>query len=166
MTAAPTAAAAANPSRTARVLAVCPGTALACGVNVATSPEPLPKGKPDPDVFFSAERTYLAWIRTGVALMGFGFVLARFALVIHQLRFMGKAPVPEDAQDISRYFGMGLVMVGVLLTVTATISHVRLIHRLNSGQPFVGRPTWVGITVAIVLALVGTLMSVYLLRES
>ena len=30
------------------------------------------KQLPEPDVFFSAERTYLAWIRTGVALMGFG----------------------------------------------------------------------------------------------
>jgi putative membrane protein len=122
--------------------------------------------RPDPDVFFSAERTYLSWIRTGVALMGFGFVLARFALVVHQLRSMGSAPLPEEAHDVSRYFGVGLVMVGVLLTVAATISHVRTVHRLNSGEPFVGRPTWVGITVAVVLAAVGGLMSFYLLRES
>jgi putative membrane protein len=143
-----------------------PGTALALPSGVSTAPDSLPNGKPDPDVFFSAERTYLAWIRTGVALMGFGFVLARFALVVHELRSMGRDPLPEDAPDVSRYFGMGLVMVGVLLTGAATISHVKTIRRLNSGQPFVGRPTWVGITVALVLAAVGTLMSIYLVRES
>ena len=127
----------------------------------------IPTGtRPEPDVFFAAERTYLSWIRTGVALMGFGFVLARFALVVHQLQSMGSAPLPEDAHDVSRYFGVGLVMVGVLLTVAATISHVRTVHRLNSGEPFVGRPTWVGISVAIVLAVVGGLMSVYLLQPS
>ena len=32
--------------------------------------------EPDPRVFFAAERTFLAWIRTGLALMGFGFVVA------------------------------------------------------------------------------------------
>ena len=130
-------------------------------------PDTPPGGRPDPDVYFSAERTYLAWIRTGVALMGFGFVLARFALVVHQLRSMGtNAPLPADAHDVSRFFGVGLVMVGVLLTGAATISHVRLIRRLNSGRPFEGRPTWVGITVAVVLVAVGTAMSIYLLRDS
>jgi putative membrane protein len=139
--------------------------ALASTTPVSTSPASVPNGKrPDPDVYFSAERTYLAWIRTGVALMGFGFVLARFALVVHQLESMGRAPVPEETHDVSRYFGTGLVMVGVLLTVAATVSHVQTVHRLNSGQPYAGRPTWVGILVAVVLAVVGALMSIYLLR--
>jgi putative membrane protein len=131
----------------------------------APQPPDAPDGRPEPDVFFSAERTYLAWIRTGVALMGFGFVLARFSLLVHQLRSMGKNPLPEDASDLSRYFGIALVMVGVLTLAAATFSHVRTVHRLNSGAPYVAKPTWVGILVAVLLAAVGTLMSVYLLRD-
>jgi putative membrane protein len=126
---------------------------------------PPDRSLPEPDVFFSAERTYLAWIRTGVALMGFGFVLARFSLLAHQLRSMGRNPLPEDTSDLSRYFGIALVMVGVLTMAAATVSHVRTVRRLNSGEPFVGRPTWVGILVAVLLAVVGTLMSVYLFRS-
>ena len=123
------------------------------------------KQVPEPDVFFSAERTYLAWIRTGLALMGFGFVLARFALIAHQLRSMGRNPLPEDASDVSRYFGIALVMVGVLTTLAATFSHMRTVKRLNTGEPYEGRPTWVGILVAVLLAAVGTAMSVYLFRD-
>jgi putative membrane protein len=133
---------------------------------VPTPSDTVAEGKrPDPDVFFSAERTYLAWIRTGLALMGFGFVLARFALVVHQLRTMGNTRLPPDADDLSRYFGTALVMAGVLTAAAATISHVRTVRRLNAGEPFVGRPTRVGILVAVILAGVGSLMSVYLLRS-
>lgn len=132
-----------------------------------TPPPPTPDRKlPGPDVFFSAERTYLAWIRTGLALMGFGFVLARFALLAHQLRSMGQTPLPEDAHDLSGYFGTALVMVGVLMTAAATLSHVRTVRRLNTGEPFAGRPAWVGILVAIIMAVVGSLMSLYLLRTA
>ncbi len=39
----------------------------------------------------AAERTYLAWIRTGLALMGFGFVVARFGLFLKQLELIQHA---------------------------------------------------------------------------
>ena len=39
----------------------------------------------DPRVRFAAERTLLAWIRTGLALMGFGFVVARFGLFLREI---------------------------------------------------------------------------------
>ena len=44
----------------------------------------------DPRVHFAAERTFLAWIRTGLALMGFGFVVARFGLFLKEVA--GGAP--------------------------------------------------------------------------
>ena len=40
----------------------------------------------DPRVFFVAERTLMAWNRTGLTLMAFGFVLERFGLFLHVLR--------------------------------------------------------------------------------
>jgi uncharacterized membrane protein YidH (DUF202 family) len=39
----------------------------------------------DPRVCFAAEQTFLAWIRTGLALMGFGFVVARFGIFLQQI---------------------------------------------------------------------------------
>jgi hypothetical protein len=40
----------------------------------------------DPRVYFAAERTLLAWIRTGMTIMAFGFVVARFGLFLRLLR--------------------------------------------------------------------------------
>ena len=46
----------------------------------------------DPRVYFAAERTMLAWLRTGVTIMAFGFVVARFGLFLRLLQAQGVTP--------------------------------------------------------------------------
>ena len=36
----------------------------------------------DPRIYFASERTLLAWIRTGISVVGLGFVVARFGLFL------------------------------------------------------------------------------------
>ncbi len=96
--------------------------------------------EPDPRVFFAAERTFLAWIRTGLALMGFGFVVARFGLFLREIAAMQDGPPPPAG--VSRWFGIGLIGLGVLLTAASTATHLSTVRRLNRGVPFVGRPTF------------------------
>jgi hypothetical protein len=50
----------------------------------------------------------------------------------------------------------------VLLTAGAVATHIATVRRLNRGEPFVGRPTWLGVAVAVILVIVGVLMSAYL----
>jgi putative membrane protein len=116
--------------------------------------------EPDPRVFFAAERTFLAWIRTGLALMGFGFVVARFGLFLYEVAALRGTAAPPPS--VSRWFGIGLIVLGVLLTAASTGIHIATIRRLNRGEPFVGRPTWLGVTIALVLAGIGIWMSIYL----
>jgi len=115
--------------------------------------------EPDPRVFFAAERTFLAWIRTGLALMGFGFVVARFGLFLREMAAMQGGPPPPAG--VSRWFGIGLIGLGVLLTAASTATHVSTIRRLNRGEPFVGRPSWLGVSIALLLIVIGVLMAVY-----
>ena len=54
----------------------------------------LSEAEADPRVRLAAERTMLAWIRTGLAMMGFGFVVARFGLFLRELATVGGVALP------------------------------------------------------------------------
>lgn len=119
----------------------------------------------DPRVQYAAERTLLAWIRTGLAMMGFGFVVARFSLFLRELTGLrGEAP---PTPGLSRYIGTGMVALGVLVTFTASVRHRRDIRRLRSGQPIVEADSWSAAEiVGFALGVLGVLMTLYLLRLS
>ena len=114
-------------------------------------------GEPDPRIYFAAERTLLSWVRTGLAMMGFGFVVSRFGLFLHHLALLrdGQAPPPQGP---SLAVGVTLVVGGVLLTVAAAVRYVLTIRRLRSGRPLVFRPISLGVVVAVALALLGALL--------
>jgi len=65
------------------------------------------------------QRTLLAWIRTALALMGLGFVVARFGLFLREAAAGGQPPSPGSA--FSAPIGIALVVTGVLAVVVSTI---------------------------------------------
>jgi len=112
--------------------------------------------------YLAAERTFLAWIRTGLALMGFGFVVARFGLFLQQVR-MVEPGLQTHSYGLSIWFGTALIAVGVIVDIFATWNHVRLVRQLNSGETDFTQPSRGAITLALFLALIGIAMAVYLL---
>jgi len=115
----------------------------------------------DPRVYFAAERTFLAWIRTGLALMGFGFVVARFGLFLRELQIV-QAGTPVKSHLFSLWFGTALIVVGVIVNVMSTWKHVRMVQELGSGGRSFKKPSSLAITVALILAAVGLAMAFYL----
>jgi len=110
----------------------------------------------------AAERTFLAWIRTGLALMGFGFVVARFGLFLQEFRTIQTTSLPPST-GLSLWFGTALILVGVIVDIVSTWNHVRLVRDLNAGTLESFHPSMQAVLVAIFLALTGLAMAIYLI---
>ncbi len=111
--------------------------------------------------YLAAERTLLAWIRTGLALMGFGFVVARFGLFLEEIRGF-RAAASEQGYGFSLWFGTALIGAGVILNIFAGSHHMRTVRMLDSGEVPRGHHTVLGVMVAFLLAAIGLTMAVYL----
>lgn len=121
-----------------------------------------PNERLDPRVYFAAERTLLAWVRTGLAMMGFGFVVARFGLFLREMAAVREA-VPSHRSGFSLLVGTTLVIFGVAVNLAAAAKHWYTVRRLERGQPLTFKPWSLGMVVALLLGLLGLLTAVYLL---
>lgn len=111
--------------------------------------------------FLAAERTLLAWIRTGLALMGFGFVVARFGLFLQELQLVQRAPSAQS-YGLSLWFGTALIAAGVAVNLLSAWRHARMVRSMNRSQAVRPYAISLAIGVALFLALVGLGMAVYL----
>jgi len=112
--------------------------------------------------YLAAERTLLAWIRTGLALMGFGFVVARFGLFLQEFQ-ADQRPHSAQSYGLSLWFGTALIVIGVFVNLLAGWGHARLVRELDRGEISHSRPSTQAVAIAFFLALVGLAMAIYLL---
>ncbi len=85
----------------------------------------------DPRVFFAAERTLLAWLRTGLTIIALGFVVSRFGLFVQLLSIQAHGSLPPAHTSISALLGLGFVIVGALAIVLAAFQHQRFVATLE-----------------------------------
>ncbi|HSN13045.1 MAG TPA: DUF202 domain-containing protein [Anaeromyxobacteraceae bacterium] len=79
------------------------------------------KGAHNRRVHMANERTFLAWVRTSIAIMAFGFVVEKFSLFVKQMGYyLGKEPVPRPP-GYSSLIGIVLVALGVIMGVLAFV---------------------------------------------
>jgi uncharacterized protein (DUF302 family) len=112
--------------------------------------------------YLAAERTLLAWIRTGLALMGFGFVVARFGLFLQQLQIAQRAPSAQ-LYGLSLWFGTALIGAGIAVNLFSAWHHHRLIQIMDLGQATRPHTTTLAVATSLFLALVGLGMAIYLI---
>jgi len=95
-------------------------------------------------------------------MMGFGFVVARFGLFLREMQAVQQGTPVESARG-SLWFGIALVLMGVLVNLSAAIQHVHFLRELRQGAWDVNSPARSAMIVALALALVGLGAAIYLL---
>lgn len=112
----------------------------------------------DPRVLFAAERTLLAWIRTGLTFVMFGFLIERSGLILEIL---------SDGQQIINttltfWLGMAFILLGSFSAVYATSQFRRVLKTLGESEfPDGYRSQW-GVLVGIIVSVLGSALAISL----
>jgi len=115
----------------------------------------------DPRVFFAAERTLMAWNRTGLTLMAFGFVLERFGLFLHMLRQDAGHP----GRDLSFWIGIAFIALALLVIGYSIVQFRRVLKTLKPIEIPERYCTWSGIAMNLSVVVLGIALMVYLFSE-
>jgi putative membrane protein len=112
----------------------------------------------DPRVFFAAERTLLAWNRTALSLMAFGFVIERFGLFVSILMPQHHAPMQRG---ISFWTGIAFVALGVFVAIFSTLQYRQVLRTLKPVEIPDGYRTDPGVITNLFVAILGIVLIAY-----
>ena len=112
------------------------------------------------------ERTFLAWVRTAVALMAFGFVVERFNLFLLTERgVLGMKAVPPSGAHFGALAGLGLMVFGLAIVAVAAARFVRTSRAIDDEAAHLGPGSRFDIALAAMLLLLGGALVVYLISN-
>ena len=114
------------------------------------------------------ERTFLAWVRTGIAVIAFGFVIEKFNLFVLT---MASASSPDTGRrlqlerlsgPLGRYDGLALILVGIALVAVAATRFVRTGRLLDDQEIHSAGSVRAELLLSAALALIVAGFSTYL----
>ncbi len=124
----------------------------------AESKEKRPAGPTD---HLANERTFLAWIRTSIALMGFGFVIVKFALFVREITVaLGSKTGVLPTKGYSAVIGVIMVALGAIMSLLAYLRYRHIEQQLENNDYFPSK--WLSLLVTISIVIGSILLVIYL----
>ncbi len=114
----------------------------------------------DPRVLFAAERTLLAWQRSAIALMGFGFVVERFGLF---LQMVAHQPLSASPRGFSLGIGVSLLFLGAAVALISARQFRQVAKNLDPAVVPPGYWTHIGVALNVVIAVIALALAVHFL---
>jgi putative membrane protein len=127
----------------------------------------MPPVKMDSEEFkvrLQIETSLLNWVRTSLALMGFGFVVARFGLFLKEVAQAGQDKLQSHPglAAVNTVTGTTLIALGVAVLLLSVVNHRRLVAGLERGELDLPLRWSLGVVLSLVLAALGMGLAVYL----
>jgi putative membrane protein len=108
------------------------------------------------------ERTFLAWIRTSIALMGFGFVIVKFTLFLKQLSLLLETKdIPSNGY--SSVVGVVMVAIGVIIAILAFLQYKKNEKWINNN--YYVSSSLLSLLITFILIIGGMFLIFYLLSN-
>ena len=114
----------------------------------------------DPRVLFAAERTLLAWQRSAIALMGFGFVVERFGLF---LQMVAHQPLSGSQRGFSLAIGVLLLLLGAAVALVSARQFRQVARNLDPAVVPPGYWTQVGVALNVIIAIIALALALHFL---
>jgi inner membrane protein YidH len=108
------------------------------------------------------ERTFLAWVRTAIGIIVFGFAIGRFGLALRQLAAAQHQQLQSTGMGLSVWFGSGAMLFGVVVAVSALLRFRRTKHQIEQNSFSVS--VRLVVIVSVLTVLFGLGLIAYLLR--
>ena len=132
--------------------------------DTAAAPEPRDESQAQPHTsdHLANERTFLAWIRTSIAVIGLGFVVAKFSVWLRELAVRLNETDNVRHSGVSLPLGVGMMSIGGVLAVTAAWRYRRIQAAIEQGRPAASERTMVAVTLMVVA--IAVVLVIYMLK--
>jgi putative membrane protein len=117
------------------------------------------------------ERTFLAWVRTGIAIVAFGFVVEKFNLFVRTLAEANSAEAAKQmhldrlARGFSHYDGLALIVVGMAIILISLLRFVRTTRLIDDQQSHSASSVRAELVLSVVLTLIVASLMAYFAFE-
>jgi putative membrane protein len=111
------------------------------------------------------ERTYLAWVRTALALLAFGLLVERFDLYSRTLPGPSSPASGAGTPALDQVAGLGLILLGVLVLAISSWRYVRFKRLIASEERSDFRASHTDLMLVAIVALIGLAMSLYVVTQ-